>query len=184
MAANKKKKSSAKIKTLKKTLKKKAAPKGVAAKKTASAKKAAPKKAAPKKSVSKKTTTAKTKNKLAPKVATKLQTKLTSTTSKTQLNYSKVFSPLDDRILVDALPAETVTPGGLIIPDSAQEQQGRGLVIAVGPGKRNKKAQLRPLDVQLGDKIIYAKFSGTPIEIHGKEVLILREDEVLGILNK
>jgi len=95
-----------------------------------------------------------------------------------------VFSPLDDRILVDVSPSETKSAGGLIIVESAQEKQSRGVVVAVGPGRRNKKAVLRPLDVQLGDLVIYAQYAGTPIEVLGKEVLILREDEVLAIVNK
>ena len=97
--------------------------------------------------------------------------------------YAKVFAPLDDRILVDVLAAPTQTAGGLFIPDSGQEKPESGIVVAVGPGKRNKKAQLRPLDVKIGDEILFAKYAGTAIEILGKEVFILREDEVLAIVN-
>ncbi len=188
MAANKKIKVASKAKSKKPKVK-------VAAKKVA-AKKAAPKKASVKKNASKKPATKKTalkkpatkKNLSIKKTATSLKKAkahvLASTKAKTKENYAKVFSPLDDRILVDTLPSETVTPGGLIIPDSAQEKQSRGVVVAVGPGRRNKKAKLRPLDVQLGDQIIYAKHSGTAIEILGKEVLIIREEDVLGIVNK
>ena len=204
MAANKMKKATTKAKTKKSKVKaapKKAAPKKATPKK-ATPKKATPKKAAPKKKATPKAAVKKTpakkvtsknlkKNRVTAKVAvapTKNSAKTTASkfvhSTKANSNFAKVFSPLDDRILVDTIPSETVTAGGLIIPDSAQEKQSRGIVVAVGPGRRNKKAMLRPLDVQLGDEVIYTKFSGTAIEILGKEVLILREEDVLGILNK
>ncbi len=194
MAANKMKKATTKAKTKKTKVKaapKKAAPKKTAPKKAALKKKASPK-AAAKKSPAKKVTPKKLKkNKVTAKVAAAPKKSSAKTTApkfvqsaKANSNFAKVFSPLDDRILVDTIPSETMTAGGLIIPDSAQEKQSRGIVVAVGPGRRNKKAMLRPLDVQLGDEVIYTKFSGTAIEILGKEVLILREEDVLGILNK
>ncbi len=139
-----------------------------------SAKKSAPSQAKPKVQSS-----AKTKSPTPQKISTP---KVTAQNTKT-LAFAKVFNPLDDRILVDVLPAETKTAGGLYIPDSGQEKPERGIVVAVGPGKRNKKAQLRPLDVKIGDEIIFAKYAGTAIQILGKEVFILREDEVLGIVN-
>ena len=183
MAVSKKKKVATKVKG--KTKPKVQAKAQVKAKPTAkkpqAKMKAAAKKAAPPKSAQKKTPPKKTAQKASVKTAAPV--KAISSKSKS-LNYSQVFSPLDDRILVDAIPAETKTSGGLFIPDMAQEKQSRGIVVAVGPGKRNKKAKLRPLDVQMGDQIIYAKYAGTSIEVLGKEVLILREDEVLGILNK
>jgi chaperonin GroES len=115
---------------------------------------------------------------------TNTQKKLVKVVTKSSANsYAKFFNPLDDRIVVDILPAPTQTAGGLFIPDSGQEKPERGVVVAVGPGKRNKKAQLRPLDVKIGDEVIFAKYAGTAIEILGKEVFILREDEVLGIVN-
>ncbi len=120
------------------------------------------------------------------KKSTSSPTQKTSPAKKSSqsLNFSQVFTPLDDRILVDVLPAETKTAGGLFIPDVAQNRQSRGLVVAVGPGKRNKKAQIRPMDVQKGDQIIYSQHAGTAIEVLGHEVLILREEEVLAIVNK
>lgn len=127
----------------------------------------------------------KTKKPVPQKVVSQTKAKKSSPAagSKKQ-NFSHVFTPLDDRILVDVLPPETKTAGGLFIPDMAQNRQNRGVVVAVGPGRRNKKAKLRPMDVQMGDQIIYAEYAGTAIEVLGKEVLILREDEVIAIVNK
>ncbi len=119
--------------------------------------------------------------KLAPQVKAK---KSSPASVSKKRNFSHVFTPLDDRILVDVLPPETKTAGGLFIPDIAQNRQNRGVVVAVGPGRRNKKAKLRPMDVQMGDQIIYAEYAGTAIEVLGQEVLILREDEVIAIVNK
>ena len=92
--------------------------------------------------------------------------------------------PLHDRILVKRLEEQEVKKGGIIIPDSAKEKPSEGEVIAVGAGKVNEKGVVRPLEVKTGDRILFGKYSGNEIKIEGVEHLLLREDEVLGILEK
>ena len=92
--------------------------------------------------------------------------------------------PLQDRIVVKRLAEEEKTKGGIIIPDSAKEKPAEGEVMAVGAGKVNDKGQLRPLDVKKGDRILFGKYSGNEIKIDGVEHLLLREDEVLGVIEK
>ena len=92
--------------------------------------------------------------------------------------------PLQDRLVVKRLAEEEKTKGGIIIPDSAKEKPIEGEVIAVGNGKHSEDGKLRPLDVKKGDRILFGKYSGTEIKIDGVEHLILREDEVLGIIEK
>ena len=92
--------------------------------------------------------------------------------------------PLQDRLVVKRLAEEEKTKGGIIIPDSAKEKPVEGEVIAVGNGKVAEDGKQRPLDVKKGDRILFGKYSGTEIKIDGVEHLILREDEVLGILEK
>ena len=94
------------------------------------------------------------------------------------------FRPLHDRVVVRRLTAEEKTAGGIIIPDTAKEKPMEGEVIAVGPGGRNEQGQLVPLDVKAGDRILFGKYSGTEIKIDGEEHLILREDDILGVLEK
>ena len=90
--------------------------------------------------------------------------------------------PLHDRVIVKRLEEERVSAGGIVIPDSAAEKPVQGKVVAVGKGKILEDGNVRPLDVKVGDKILFGKYSGTDIKIDGEEVLILREDEVLAIL--
>ena len=90
--------------------------------------------------------------------------------------------PLHDRILVRRIEEEEKTKGGLIIPDTAKEKPQEGKVIAVGKGKVNDDGELRPLDVHKGDRILFGKYSGTEIELEGEEHLIIREDDVLAVL--
>jgi chaperonin GroES len=90
--------------------------------------------------------------------------------------------PLQDRILVKRLEEEEKTKGGIIIPDAAKEKPQEGKVIAVGDGKTLENGQKAPLTVKAGDKILFGKYSGTEIKIDGEEHLILREDDVLGIV--
>ncbi|MCC6747422.1 MAG: co-chaperone GroES [Deltaproteobacteria bacterium] len=90
--------------------------------------------------------------------------------------------PLHDRLLVKRLAEEEKTKGGIIIPDSAKEKPIEGRVIAVGQGKMLEDGSVRPLDVKKGDRILFGKYSGTEIKIEGDEHLILREEEVLGII--
>jgi chaperonin GroES len=92
--------------------------------------------------------------------------------------------PLYDRILVRRVAEEEKTKGGIIIPDSAKEKPSEGEVVAVGSGKLNEKGELRALEVKKGDRILFGKYSGNEIKVEGDELIILREDEVLGVLEK
>ncbi len=92
--------------------------------------------------------------------------------------------PLQDRILVKRLEEEETTKGGIIIPDSAKEKPSEGLVIAIGKGKVLENGQQIPLDVKKNDRILFGKYSGTDITIEGEEYLIMREDDVLGVIQK
>jgi len=92
------------------------------------------------------------------------------------------FTPLHDRILVRRVEEAETTRGGLIIPDSAKDKPQEGEVISVGKGKINEEGKVRPLDVKDGDRILFGKYSGTEIKIDGEDFLIMREEEVLGIL--
>jgi len=95
-----------------------------------------------------------------------------------------MLKPLGDRIVVKALEAETQTTGGIILPDTAKEKPQQGEVLAVGPGKTLDSGKLSAVDVQVGDKVVYSKYGGTEIKVDGEDVIILRADDVLGILNK
>ncbi|MDA8161534.1 MAG: co-chaperone GroES [Desulfobacteraceae bacterium] len=90
--------------------------------------------------------------------------------------------PLNDRILVKRLEEKEVTKGGIIIPDTAKEKPAEGEVVAVGRGKLLENGEVRPLDVKAGDKVLFGKYSGTEIKIEGEDFLMMREDDVLGII--
>jgi chaperonin GroES len=92
------------------------------------------------------------------------------------------FRPLHDRILVRRVESEEKTKGGIIIPDTAKEKPQEGEVIAVGPGGRNDAGQIQPLDVKVGDRILFGKWSGTEIKIDGEDLLIMKESDVMGII--
>jgi len=92
------------------------------------------------------------------------------------------FRPLHDRILVRRIEAEEKTAGGIIIPDTAKEKPQEGEVIAVGPGARNEAGQLQPLDVKAGDRILFGKWSGTEIRLNGEDLLIMKESDVMGVI--
>ena len=92
------------------------------------------------------------------------------------------FKPLGDRLLVQREAEPTVSAGGIIIPDSAQEKPLRGRVLAVGPGKSGDDGSIRPDDVAAGDLVLFGKYSGTEIKVAGEERVLLREDDVLGII--
>ena len=94
------------------------------------------------------------------------------------------FRPLHDRVLVRRVEADTKTAGGIIIPDTAKEKPQEGEVIAIGPGARNESGKLVPLDVKVGDRILFGKWSGTEIRIDGEELLIMKESDVMGIVEK
>jgi chaperonin GroES len=91
--------------------------------------------------------------------------------------------PLHDRILIKRLDEETKTAGGLFIPDAAKEKPIQAKVVAVGSGKRDKDGKIHPLEVKAGDKVLFSKYSGTEVKIDGEEHLILREDDLLAILD-
>ena len=99
-------------------------------------------------------------------------------------SVTTTFTPLHDRILVRRLEEGETIRGGIIIPDSAKEKPQEGEVISVGKGKSNDEGKVFPLDVKAGDNILFGKYSGTEIKLDGEEFLIMREEEVLGILGK
>ena len=92
------------------------------------------------------------------------------------------FRPLHDRVLVRRVNAEEKTAGGIIIPDTAKEKPQEGEVIAVGAGTLNEKGDLRPLDVKAGDRILFGKWSGTEVKLNNEELLIMKESDIMGIL--
>jgi len=92
------------------------------------------------------------------------------------------FRPLHDRVVVRRLEDETKTAGGIIIPDTAKEKPMQGEIVAAGPGARNEQGALVPLDVKAGDRILFGKWSGTEVKIDGEELLIMKESDVLGII--
>ncbi len=91
--------------------------------------------------------------------------------------------PLQDRVVVQRLDEETKTAGGIIIPDNHTEKPSQGKIIAVGTGYRLNDGSVRNLDVKVGDTVLFGKYSGTTVKVEGKEVLIMKEDEILGILH-
>src|SRR5436305_7394011 len=93
------------------------------------------------------------------------------------------FRPLHDRVVVRRLEAEEKTAGGIIIPDTAKEKPMEGEVIAVGPGARDESGKLVPLELKAGDRILFGKWSGTEIKIDGEELLIMKESDVMGVLD-
>lgn len=90
--------------------------------------------------------------------------------------------PLNDRILVKRLESEERSAGGIIIPDSAKEKPAQGQVVAVGPGKLNEAGQRVALNVKAGDKVLFSKYGGTEVKLDGEDFLIMREDDVLGVV--
>jgi chaperonin GroES len=93
------------------------------------------------------------------------------------------FTPLHDRILVRRVEEAETTRGGIIIPDTAKEKNQEGEVISVGSGRVNEKGEVRPLDVKAGDRILFGKYAGNDIKIDGEDFVIMKEEEVLGILS-
>ena len=93
--------------------------------------------------------------------------------------------PLQDRIIVERIEEETTTKGGIIIPDTvSKEKPQEGKIIAVGKGKMNEDGKLIPMDVKVGDRVLFGKYSGSEVKIDGDEYLIMREDDILGVLEK
>ncbi len=94
------------------------------------------------------------------------------------------FRPLHDRVVVRRLDAEEKTAGGIIIPDTAKEKPQQGEVVAVGPGARDESGQLVALDVQVGDRVLFGKWSGTEVKIGGEDLLIMKESDIMGVLEE
>ena len=92
------------------------------------------------------------------------------------------FRPLHDRVVVEALEAEDKTAGGVILPDTAQEKPQEGKVISTGPGVRGEDGNISALDVKKGDRVLYGKWSGTEIKVDGKDYLIMKESDIMGII--
>ena len=92
------------------------------------------------------------------------------------------FRPLHDRVVIRRIEAEERSKGGIIIPDTAKEKPQEGEVISVGPGTLNDKGELRTLDVKAGDRILFGKWSGTEVKLDGEELLIMKESDILGVL--
>ena len=94
------------------------------------------------------------------------------------------FKPLHDRVLIQSLDSEEKTSGGIIIPDTAKEKPQEGKVIAVGPGAKSDDGKTTPMDVKVGDHVLFGKWSGTEVKIDGKEYSIMKESDIMGVINK
>ena len=94
------------------------------------------------------------------------------------------FRPLHDRVVVRRIEAEEKSAGGIIIPDTAKEKPSQGEVIAVGPGGRDESGKLIPIDVKEGDRVLFGKWSGTEVKIDGRELLIMKETDIMGIIDE
>src|SRR5947207_968548 len=92
------------------------------------------------------------------------------------------FRPLHDRVLLRRVEEETKTSGGIIIPDTAKEKPMQGEIIAVGPGGRDEKGNMVPMGVKAGDKVLFGKWSGTEVKMYGEELLIMKESDIMGII--
>ena len=90
--------------------------------------------------------------------------------------------PLHDRVIIKRMEEERTTPGGIVIPDSAAEKPIKGEVVAVGKGKRLDSGELRELDLKVGDKVLFGKFAGTEVKVEGEDVLVMREDDVMAVI--
>jgi chaperonin GroES len=92
------------------------------------------------------------------------------------------FRPLHDRVVVRRITALEKTKGGIIIPDSAQEKPSEGEVIAVGPGGRDENGKLTPIDIKVGDRVLFGKWSGTEVKLDGEDLLIMKESDIMGVV--
>ncbi|HSD40553.1 MAG TPA: co-chaperone GroES [Burkholderiales bacterium] len=90
--------------------------------------------------------------------------------------------PLHDRVIVKRLEAESKTAGGIVIPDTAGEKPDQGEVVAVGPGKKTEEGKVLPMDVKVGDRILFGKYSGTTVKVEGTELLVMREEDIMGVI--
>ncbi|MGB8629444.1 MAG: co-chaperone GroES, partial [Xanthobacteraceae bacterium] len=94
------------------------------------------------------------------------------------------FRPLHDRVVVERIDPDAKSAGGIIIPDTAQEKPSQGEVIAVGPGGRDEAGKLIPIDLKVGDRVLFGKWSGTEVKIDGQELLIMKESDIMGVLDE
>ncbi len=92
------------------------------------------------------------------------------------------FRPLHDRVVVKRIVADEKTKGGIIIPDSAKEKPSEGEVVGIGPGGRDEAGKLIPIDIKVGDKVLFGKWSGTEIKLDGEELLIMKESDIMGVI--
>jgi chaperonin GroES len=95
-----------------------------------------------------------------------------------------LFRPLHDRVVVKRIEAEEKTAGGIIVPDTAKEKPQQGEVIAVGPGGRDETGKLIPIELELGDRVLFGKWSGTEVKLDGEEYLIMKESDIMGVLEE
>ena len=93
------------------------------------------------------------------------------------------LKPLGGRVIIEPIEQEEITAGGIILPETAKEKPQEGKVLAVGPGDRNEKGERIPMDVEVGARILFAKYSGTEIKVEGKKLLIMRESDILAVIN-
>ena len=94
------------------------------------------------------------------------------------------FRPLHDRVVVERIDADAKSAGGILIPDSAQEKPSQGEIVAVGPGGRDDAGKLIPIDLKKGDRVVFGKWSGTEVKIDGQDLLIMKESDVMGVLQE
>jgi chaperonin GroES len=94
------------------------------------------------------------------------------------------FRPLHDRVVVERIDAEAKSTGGIIIPDTAQEKPSQGQIIAVGPGGRDQGGELIPIDLKVGDRVLFGKWSGTEVKLDGVDYLIMKESDIMGVLQE
>jgi chaperonin GroES len=94
------------------------------------------------------------------------------------------FRPLHDRVVVERIDADAKSAGGILIPDSAQEKPSQGEIVAVGPGGRDEAGKLIPVDLKKGDRVLFGKWSGTEVKIDGKDLLIMKESDIMGVLQE
>jgi chaperonin GroES len=105
-------------------------------------------------------------------------------TSDQRMEDPMKFRPLHDRVVVKRIDAEAKSAGGIIIPDTAQEKPSQGEVVAVGPGGRDEAGKLIPIDIKVGDRVLFGKWSGTEVKIDGQDLLIMKESDVMGIVEE
>jgi chaperonin GroES len=110
------------------------------------------------------------------------ETAIKSRTSNNLRRTAIKFRPLHDRVVVERIDAEEKTAGGIIIPDTAKEKPSQGEIIAVGPGGRDESGKLIPIDLKVGDTVLFGKWSGTEVKIDGQDLLIMKESDIMGVI--